>query len=81
MALRSLRTRLALLVFAITLAAVGFVFVYVAPPLESNLREQKLESLAADARRYSDPIIEARDADIETLRRIVRRTGDRASER
>ncbi|CAA9505444.1 MAG: hypothetical protein AVDCRST_MAG85-2016, partial [uncultured Solirubrobacteraceae bacterium] len=81
MALRSLRTRLALLVFAITLAAVGFVFVYVAPPLESNLREQKLDSLAADARRYSDPIIEARDADIDTLRRIVARTGDRASER
>ncbi len=81
MALRSLRTRLALLVFAITLAAVGFVFVYVAPPLESNLREQKLESLAADARRYSEPIIEARDADIDALRRVVARTGDRASER
>ena len=41
--LRSIRTRLALLVFAITIAAVGFVFVYVAPPLETNLREQRLE--------------------------------------
>ena len=81
MRLRSLRTRLALLVFAITLAAVGFVFVYVAPSLESNLREQKLDSLAADARRYSPPIVEARDAPIEAVRRIVARVGDRASER
>ena len=35
--LRSIRTRLTLLVFAITLAAVGFVYVYVAPSLEAHL--------------------------------------------
>ena len=81
MRLRSLRTRLALLVFGITLAAVGFVFVYVAPSLESNLREQKLESLAADARRYSGPIVEARSADIGRVRRVVARAGDRANAR
>ena len=79
--LRSIRTRLALLVFAITIAAVGFVFVYVAPPLETNLREQRLESLAEASKRFSRPIVEARDADIETLRLIVQRVGDRANAR
>jgi signal transduction histidine kinase len=81
LSLRSIRTRLALLVFAITIAAVGFVFVYVAPPLETNLREQRLESLAEAARRYSAPVIRARDVDIEALRRIVARAGDRANAR
>ena len=79
--LRSIRARLALLVFAITIAAVGFVFVYVAPPLETNLREQKLESLADTAKRYAKPIVDGRDEDIETLRGIVTRTGDRANAR
>jgi signal transduction histidine kinase len=79
--LRSLRTRLALLVFAITLAAVGFVFVYVAPSLEDNLREQKLERLAADAERYAEPIVDVRAADIGVVRRVVARAGDRANAR
>ena len=78
MNLRSIRLRLTLLVFAITAAAVGFVFAYVAPTLERNLREQALESLATDARRYAQPILQARDAPIGTLRRIVARAGDRA---
>ncbi|MEA2220661.1 MAG: two-component system, OmpR family, sensor kinase [Solirubrobacteraceae bacterium] len=50
MGLRSLRTRLTLLFFAITLVAVGVVFFYVAPQLESSLTEQKLSSLARTAR-------------------------------
>jgi signal transduction histidine kinase len=78
---RSIRTRLTLLVFAITSAAVGFVYVYVAPPLERALRDQFLESLARDAERYSGPIIEARDSDIEQVRRIVARASDRANAR
>jgi two-component system OmpR family sensor kinase len=77
--LRLIRTRLAALVFAITLAAVGFVYVYVAPSLEDNLREQKLESLTLEARQHADEIRRARDLPIERLRRIVRRAGDRAS--
>jgi two-component system OmpR family sensor kinase len=80
-ALRLIRTRLALLVFAVAVAAVGFVYVYVAPSLEDNLQEQKLESLASDAREFSDPIIASRDYPIERVRRIVQRTGDRASAR
>src|SRR5687768_3437516 len=81
MALRLIRTRLALLVFAVAVAAVGFVYVYVAPSLEDNLEEQKLESLSADATEFSDPIIAARDLEIERLREVVRQTGDRASAR
>ncbi|MDQ5808666.1 MAG: HAMP domain-containing histidine kinase, partial [Actinomycetota bacterium] len=81
MALRLIRTRLALLVFAVAVAAVGFVYVYVAPSLEDNLEEQKLESLAADANEFSDEIIAARDYRIERVRRIVKRAGDRSSAR
>ena len=81
MALRLIRTRLALLVFAVALAAVGFVYVYVAPSLEDNLEEQKLESLASDARAYSDGIVAARDYRIERVREIVSDTADRASAR
>jgi len=44
-ALNSVRTRLLLLFFAITAAAVGFVYLYVVPQLESNLTEQKLSRL------------------------------------
>jgi two-component system, OmpR family, sensor kinase len=80
-ALRLIRTRLALLVFAVALAAVGFVYVYVAPSLEDNLEEQKLDSLAADAREFSDRIVAARDLRIEELREVVQQVGDRASAR
>jgi signal transduction histidine kinase len=79
--MRLIRTRLALLVFAITLAAVGFVFLYVAPSLETNLREQRLESLASQARRYSDPIRSARDEPIQRTRQIVGRAADRSTAR
>ena len=81
MALRLIRTRLALLVFAVAVAAVGFVYMYVAPSLEDNLEEQKLESLASDARELSDRIVDARDLPIEDVREVVRQVGDRASAR
>ena len=50
MTLRSLRSRLTLLFFAVTLAAVAVVFFYVTPQLESSLTKQKLRSLAGTAR-------------------------------
>ena len=78
---RSIRTRLTLLVFAITAAALGFVFVYVAPPLERALTQQFLDRMADDARRYAGPVIRARDRDIDDVRRVVARTGDRANAR
>ena len=41
----TLRNRLVLLIFAITAAAVGFVYLYVVPQLESSLTAEKLRRL------------------------------------
>ena len=57
--MRSIRNRLALLFAAITAAAITVVYFYVVPPLESRLRQEKLASLAQDARAYSGPLVEA----------------------
>ena len=43
--LNSVRSRLVLLFFVITAAAVGFVYLYVVPQLESNLTTQKISRL------------------------------------
>ncbi len=74
----SLRARLTLVVFAITAAAVGFVLVYVVPSLESNLRQQKLERLAADARRAAEPIRPVRTSPVELITPVLRRAAERA---
>jgi two-component system OmpR family sensor kinase len=81
--LRSLRTRLTVLFFAVTLVAVGVVFFYVTPQLESSLREQKLRSLARTARAYT-PQIRNRVLDNGTFRQVnqlVAQIGDRTSTR
>jgi signal transduction histidine kinase len=81
--LRSLRTRLTVLFFAVTLVAVGVVFFYVTPQLESSLREQKLRSLARTARAYT-PQIRDRVLDNGTFRQVnqlVAQIGDRTSTR
>ncbi|MFA9270674.1 MAG: hypothetical protein ACEQSX_07945 [Baekduiaceae bacterium] len=54
--LRSLRAKLTFLFFAMTLAAVFVVYVYVTPQLESSLRQEKLDSLATGAERWSPPV-------------------------
>ena len=81
MRLRHLRTRLALIVFAITLVAVGFVYVYVAPSLESNLTDQKLDSLASTADRVAPPVVALRNAQIPVVERAIRRAADRSAAR
>src|SRR4051794_22234668 len=48
----SLRNRLTLGFFIITLAAIGVVFSYVIPTLESRLRDQKLDAVERAARQY-----------------------------
>jgi signal transduction histidine kinase len=53
MRLRSLRTRLTILSFGVTLVAVGAILFYVAPQLESSLREQKLRSLTTTAQAFT----------------------------
>ena len=62
MTVRSLRNRLALLFFAVTLGAIAGIYLYVAPQLESALRDEKLRDLAARrAWRYSVPLERAVD--------------------
>jgi signal transduction histidine kinase len=52
----SLRNRLALVFFAITLLAIGFLYLYVTPGLQHRLVDARVSELAGDARRYSEPI-------------------------
>ena len=59
--MRSLRNRLALLFFAITCLALAGVYLYVVPPLQERLRNDRLRGLTQDARDYSTPVIRAID--------------------
>jgi two-component system, OmpR family, sensor kinase len=79
----SIRRRLALLYFAITLAAVAVVYFYVAPPLESNLRSEKLRNLAIAADAYARPLERAIGSNIDSkqIDRDVRRVADRSNTR
>ena len=54
--LTSLRNRLVLLFFAITLLAIGTLYLYVAPGLRTRLINDRLTQLAGDARTYSSMI-------------------------
>ena len=49
--LRSLLNRLALVFFAITLVAIGGLYLYIAPGLETRLVNEKLKALATAAQR------------------------------
>jgi signal transduction histidine kinase len=49
--MRSLRNRLAFLFFAITLAAIAVLYMYIAPQLQSRLRDEKLSQLTAAAQK------------------------------
>ncbi len=54
--MRSLRNRLTLMFFAITLIAIGVLYLYVAPGLQTQLINEKLQALAVAATRYSPRI-------------------------
>lgn len=81
--MRSLANRLAFLFVAVTLAAISVVYFYVAPPLQSSLRDQRLEGLAASARQFSAPISRgiARQVAGAELDRRVARAADTANAR
>jgi len=53
----SLRNRLALFFFGITLLAIGSLYLYVAPGLRSRLIDERLSELATSGQRDSRPII------------------------
>ncbi|MQA75653.1 MAG: HAMP domain-containing protein [Solirubrobacterales bacterium] len=83
--MNSVRNRLALLIFVITAAAVGFMYLYVVPQLRSSLTAEKLRRLEQVAPGQSERIrVAMRDGASEArLRSLVReidqRTGSRVT--
>jgi two-component system OmpR family sensor kinase len=79
----SIANRLALLFGAITLGVIGVVYVYVVPPLESSLRNQRLNSLAVTAKnsvgQIRSDVVNA--VDVHTLNRDVSAASDAANAR
>ena len=72
--LNSVRNRLVLLFFAITAAAVGFVYLYVVPQLRSSLTAEKLDRLEAGAAEQAPELARAMQSGVSQarLRRLVR---------
>jgi two-component system, OmpR family, sensor kinase len=79
----SLRNRLALVFFAITFVAIGVLYLYVAPGLESRLINEKLQALAGAAHKVSAPIVQTvgGDESASTVRDLVRSAGARSGDR
>lgn len=74
--LASVRNRLVLLFFAITTAAVGFVYIYVVPQLSSSLTSERLERLERQGAEELDHLRAAagRDLSQRELAALVRET-------
>src|SRR4051794_12699798 len=83
--LGSVRNRLLLLFFAITAAAVGFVYLYVVPQLQSSLTSQKLSLLEDRGSRQSARLLRAMRTGLrqqeldELLRRVSQATDSRVT--
>jgi two-component system OmpR family sensor kinase len=79
----SLRNRLALVFFAITLLSVAALYVYVAPGLQSRLMGEKLTSLAQSARAHSGPLRRTvgSSTPLPTAHRIIARTANLTGDR
>jgi signal transduction histidine kinase len=79
----SVRTRLVLLFFAITAAAIGFVYLYVVPQLRSTLTAEKLQRLEgvaiSQSRQFSRAL--ARPASQARLDRLLGSTAQKADAR
>jgi signal transduction histidine kinase len=75
--LRSLRNRLTLIFALIVAGAIGIVYFYVTPRLEEELVAQKLERLAADARRESQPL--AREVGAEERQTLLENAANTAA--
>jgi len=80
---QSITNRLALLFFAITLAAIGGLYIGVISGLDRGVREKKLDTLDVLARQYSGPIRTALDASLDrrVLDARVRRAADASGAR
>jgi two-component system, OmpR family, sensor kinase len=79
----SLSNRLALVFFAITLLAVGALYLYVAPGLQSRLTGEKLTTLVATARVHGAPLRRALGSStpLPRVRRQVEETSRSAANR
>ncbi len=79
----SLRNRLALVFFAITLIALGALYLYVAPGLQTRLIGAKLSELRAAAGQHSGPIARTVGSPIALtrVRELVIRTGGATGDR
>ena len=79
--LASIRNRLALVFFAITLAAISVVYSYVAPSLQTNLVNQRLHQLERAAAAETVPLAHAIGTTVRASRveRDVRRAADAAN--
>ncbi len=83
MTVTSIRVRLALIFSGITLTAIAGIYLYVAPQLESRLRNEKLESLSLSAQLYSRPLVRAigTNVDEKAVNRLVRQAADQSGAR
>jgi two-component system, OmpR family, sensor kinase len=81
--MRSIRVRLALIFSVITLCAIAGIYVYVAPQLETSLRDEKLDALSRDAGLYSRDLVRAIGTNVNERRinRAVRQAADRSGSR
>jgi signal transduction histidine kinase len=79
----SLANRLAVVFFAITLLAIGSLYVYVAPGLQTRLMDEKLSELAQTARKDSAEIAATVGSStvLPNVRRLVLRTGEISGDR
>jgi two-component system, OmpR family, sensor kinase len=79
----SLRTRLALVFFTITLLSVAALYLYVAPGLQSRLMGEKLTDLAQSARLHSGPLRRTVGSSVSLtgVRRLVSRTANLSGDR
>jgi two-component system, OmpR family, sensor kinase len=81
--MNSVRNRLAALFFVITAAAVGFIYLYVVPPLRSSLTAEKLQRLEQAGADESGRLAGAmrRGASESEVRRLVRSVVQRTDAR
>jgi two-component system OmpR family sensor kinase len=79
----SLRNRLALVFFTITLLSVAALYLYVAPGLQSRLMGEKLTLLAHSARAHSEPLRRTvgSSTPLATVHRIIARTANLTGDR
>ncbi|MGZ4166090.1 MAG: sensor histidine kinase [Solirubrobacteraceae bacterium] len=79
----SLSNRLAVVFFGITALAIGALYLYVAPGLQSRLMGEKLTALAATAQTHSDRLSRAvgSPTPLPELRRIVNQTAGTSGNR